>query len=481
MTHFRHTSLLFLIIASFCHPDVLGYLRQVEASVCMGECSQYYLQPEVGGEYEPFNITSSNSGIDLDPYVNRFVEIDLGDQIFCQLCTAYEISSIDISNDCDLPSECLVDPCSVSECQYSLPVDCVSSYCGGCHSDFYDFDQSLVDCDNENILACSDLSGISFGLCDMWMGYAIVDGACQGVSGCGWFIDEVDYSGAFFNSVDECTSACYSDTLSCTEIATEYESIHAENYCIEDSDCTSIWGDCDIGLGGCHYSVNSDSFNFSYSSELAQIWIQESCMESVCDCMYLPNSICSNGQCELTYCEAPNPAGCYQNGCSDGFDCIDIGNSWSGDFCVPSSCMCDENPFSSSVWTCTEDCNGGTCISQNPLPGDLCIYDYNLPGLHWVGIVDCNGECLPYEWLGDGWCDDSSGSLNCEALDYDNGDCDTSCSSGDVNSDEAVNVIDIVLTVECILSADLCDCSDVNQDNQVNVLDIIAMVNLILE
>ena len=46
-------------------------------------------------------------------------------------------------------------------------------------------------------------------------------------------------------------------------------------------------------------------------------------------------------------------------------------------------------------------------------------------------IQDCNGNCCPDYWVGDGYCDDGQYSyngipiyLNCAALNYDNGDCD---------------------------------------------------------
>ena len=100
-------------------------------------------------------------------------------------------------------------------------------------------------------------------------------------------------------------------------------------------------------------------------------------------------------------------------------------------------------------------------------------------------IADCTGEleCAPNSWVGDGWCDDGWGlSFNCDALDFDNGDCENSCNSGDVNNDSSLDILDIVLMVECILSSDnTCNCSDLNQDNELNVLDIIMAVGFILD
>ena len=56
---------------------------------------------------------------------------------------------------------------------------------------------------------------------------------------------------------------------------------------------------------------------------------------------------------------------------------------------------------------------------------------------------------------------------------------------GDVNSDNFINVVDIVLIVDSILNSnenDIYDCAyDYNQDGAINVVDVVSVVNLILE
>jgi hypothetical protein len=52
---------------------------------------------------------------------------------------------------------------------------------------------------------------------------------------------------------------------------------------------------------------------------------------------------------------------------------------------------------------------------------------------------------------------------------------------GDVNGDEIVNVLDIVVTINLILSGnEYLQSADQNSDGIVNVLDIVTLVNLIL-
>ena len=51
---------------------------------------------------------------------------------------------------------------------------------------------------------------------------------------------------------------------------------------------------------------------------------------------------------------------------------------------------------------------------------------------------------------------------------------------GDVNGDILVNVQDIVLVINMILSNEYDGIADINQDSAVNVSDIILIVNIIL-
>jgi hypothetical protein len=122
-------------------------------------------------------------------------------------------------------------------------------------------------------------------------------------------------------------------------------------------------------------------------------------------------------------------------------------------------------------------------------------------------FFDCSGqEACGYEgWVGDGYCDDGSWGyyFNCAEFDCDAGDCtvecwdgssacsgdtecpeEPTCTAGDVNGDDQVNVTDIVSIVNFILgggsdAAEL-DCGDMNDDGAINVTDIVSVVNYIL-
>lgn len=64
---------------------------------------------------------------------------------------------------------------------------------------------------------CTDLGGVDFGFCDMAMGIALVNGSCVSVSGCDWSVGGIDYSPAFYMSMEDCnaciSSACVDESV----------------------------------------------------------------------------------------------------------------------------------------------------------------------------------------------------------------------------------------------------------------------------
>lgn len=80
----------------------------------------------------------------------------------------------------------------------------------------------------------SDLAGVDFGVCAMYMGITIINGACVGISGCGWIVNGINYQTASYNSLEECQACLESipiDAEPCTDVAD-----------VE-------FGDCDMALG----------------------------------------------------------------------------------------------------------------------------------------------------------------------------------------------------------------------------------------
>ena len=182
---------------------ITGYVRLTDTSFCMDNCSIYYLENE-SGEFLT-NVTQLDSIEVLNDYINRFVDIE-GDTVQCVECEAINVTSIAISDDCQMPVDCFADPCEVSECISYPDAECVANYCEGCWADYY-LNGELITCDLT--MDCVDLTGINFGLCTMALGIGWVNDNCETVSGCDWVADSVDYTAAFFNSMDDCIEACF--------------------------------------------------------------------------------------------------------------------------------------------------------------------------------------------------------------------------------------------------------------------------------
>ena len=409
--------LLFIItLSSIYGTSFFGYLKQTDMSFCMDECAQYYIETEIDPGFGSINVIVDNLNIDISMYLNRFVEVELGTEIFCIECSAYELDSIKLSNECQYPVDCWIDPCEAAdECQLNTPVDCVSNFCGSCNADFYDLEGNLVNCYlNDD---CIDLSGLFFGWCDMYLGVGYSDGSCQYMSGCGWIIDGIDYSDAFFENIEECEDLCSIGVDICEDIDYDYNQLHSDDYtaCQFDNDCMAVWGDCDVGLGGCHYAVNQDTYLGEEVDGLVELWIQEGCESGICDCLSLPQAVCNDNICDTAYCFEENPAGCFQTGCESGYECINL-----PDNCTASSCFCDDSLNLYGSWICTEDCGGGTCVP----------------------IID----------------------------------------SGDFNNDSGINILDVIILVNHILSPATVELegADMNEDGMVNILDVIVLINIIL-
>jgi len=182
---------------------ITGYVRLTDTSFCMDNCSIYYLENE-NGEFLT-NVTQLDSIEVLNDYINRFVDIE-GDTVQCVECEAINVTSIAISDDCQMPVDCFADPCEVSECISYPDAECIANYCGGCWADYY-LDGEQINCDLS--MDCVDLTGIDFGPCDMALGTGWINDNCEYISGCDWVADSMDYTAAFFNSMDNCIEACF--------------------------------------------------------------------------------------------------------------------------------------------------------------------------------------------------------------------------------------------------------------------------------
>ena len=68
------------------------------------------------------------------------------------------------------------------------------------------------------------------------------------------------------------------------------------------------------------------------------------------------------------------------------------------------------------------------------------------------------------------------------------GDCETEIIGfenidfeGDINNDGIIDILDIILVINLILSFEYLENSDLNSDGIIDILDIILLVNIILD
>ena len=185
---------------------ITGYLYEYEVTDCQDACSQYAIHHEVQ-DTEPINIIFDDSMTNIDLYVNRYVEVDLGQEIFCVECSAFQVQDISLSDGCEYIVDCFQDPCITYECDVNPNLECLPNFCGGCYADFYDLEGNLVNC-NSSVNDCIDLSGIPFPECGSVIGFGYVEGECQTmycspIDGYG-----VDWSNWIYNTIEECEEVC---------------------------------------------------------------------------------------------------------------------------------------------------------------------------------------------------------------------------------------------------------------------------------
>ncbi len=424
---------------------ITGYLHEYEITDCQDACSQYYIEPEIDGGFGTVPIIFQNSNINLDLYMNRFVEVDLGQEVTCVECMAFQVQDISLSDECEYIVDCFQDPCITYQCDANPNLECLANFCGGCYADFYDLNGDLVEC-TSTTEECFDFTGLDFGPCAMVLGVGLLNNECSYISGCDWTIDGVDYSDLFFDSINECDEQCSNDTI-CDE-----GYIEINNLCFHQ-------GDIDI----------------------IQLMIDNSYQSGI-------DLGCQDGD---NYCGSPNPFMdsadnwgwiAYDGttilipGNENGFvEPLELGiQQWQDGRLI--ALDCGVYIYCQLSGLIPEQINNLTELEHFRIEGNYfsglipeSICDLNINYNDYLAFdLSYNRLCPPYP--------------DCIDTDYEFwGQYDEECTEiGDINGDSLINIQDVILTVNLILNNEYNYQVDLNSDGLINVLDVIQLVNIIL-
>ena len=323
-------------------------------------------------------------------------------------------------------------------------------------------------CENiVEVFPCDDLGDVDFGLCDMVLGVAMQNGVCTYLSGCGWEVNGVDYSPAFYDSIDACNADCGDNGVGCYTDAGEFyelgqvlevSDIWCENYTCSPVDVPEVnyefilnanlypW-ECDpIWEDGCY----ADDGTFYLPGEVLEVsdnWCENyTCYAGFAGFMFLLNSELYPWECEID----PN-LGCFEDG-----EFFPVGASYYISECEYILC---EGEMNWSAIMVIDDCEPNDCIDTSLIDLNAVCYDL------WDPVCGCDGvtysnDCYAINYAGvtsftPGPCNDVPGGCTyIQALNYqpdaswDDGSClfapcNSDC-TGDVDGDSSVTVNDIL-------------------------------------
>ena len=297
---------------------------------------------------------------------------------------------------------------------------------------------------------CVDLSGLDFGPCEMVLGIGYTGSSCSYVSGCGGVIDGIDYTYAFFDSMEECEEGC--------ELSNQCDPgfVEINDLCFHEGDIgliqtmidNSYESGIDLGCSeGDNYCGSPNPFMDS-ADDWGWIAYDGTTFE-------LPGN--ENGVVE------PLELGIqeWQDGRLIALDCgAYIYCQLSGQIPEEINSLTELNRFRVE----------GNYFSGT-IPETIC--DLNIDYNNNLDFdVRYNRLCAPYP----------------DCIDTDDeywGQFDESCDEiglmGDLNNDNQINVIDVVIAVDTILNAEYNLIGDLNEDGELNIIDVVILVNLIID
>ena len=379
-------------------------------------------------------------------------------------------------NQCINDSGCeWVEDTAQGNCYYAFnnPQDCVAngclwytagtySYMGShCAGGTYDIDNSY--CQEIAMPECSEMEEIE----------------CDTNGNCDW-IEDIDYGSCSSLSGDECNANdncnweciqygwwynwCY--TYGCTGGNYQIDN----SYCEESTDNEPT--DCsDLEENICNHPL------YGYGCE----WVNGECQEINDGCSEQYEFECNDGSCIPIERLCNNIIDCEDG--SDEIDCENCSELEEVECASDNNCEWVEDieigqcsQFDNSENSCTN--YPGECYWDEDITYDSCDYPNsgscnNAEGCYWdcyYGYCDCYGqqqiidtECIGQYEIDNSYCEESEYQL------------------GDLNQDFLINILDVIVIVDLVLSAEYNTLADMNFNDIVNIQDVIILIDMILD
>jgi hypothetical protein len=434
---------------------VRGVVDYAIDNTCMDQCSQYVVNADLG--YESTYITILPNPSDLDEYVGEHVEI-WGHMVDCFLCSALHVDNIEILDTQDTTVEGV------------LSFNNGWSFCmDGCDEFTLELDEEfnqLPIITETSISPCNDNPGLP----EMEI---LVSG------------NEITFE--WLNGELQCCIEPHWSGVLDESSATYYLEIQDQGPpcdCMCSFDQTVTIGDFAPG----DYDLIVEYSNYNWTFFGGSFTIEDSIQlveQTETDCLDNRDEPYIEVEVDGSYMTL-NYFNAYQNCCPElVWDGWLNGNTFHTTLIdINPACWCECHFNLSATFGPFED---GT-YTLDFLDGELGTPEFNIGEsereIMFVttlgnpeSIMEFNNERViitGYETI----CAECSGLVpeTIELVEEPN-----PCLLGDASFDNILNVLDIVIIVDCILTIDTCDeCMDINTDGNINVLDIVQIINVIL-